>query len=100
MRIREIIKEKGKTSKEIADKLGVSLSALNQSISGNPTKDTLEKIAEILGVPMWQLFASPEEVQSVHDNNGTNIICPHCKNIIPLEIGIKQDNRKNDTSTK
>lgn len=100
MRIREIMKEKGVTSKEVADKLGVSLSSLNQSISGNPTKDTLEKISDILNVPMWQLFAAPEEVQANPESNGTQIICPHCKKAIPLEIGIRNEAHDNGTTTK
>lgn len=62
MRIRDIIEQKGITTKEVADKLGISVSALNQSISGNPSVRVLENIATALDVPMWQLFASPEEV--------------------------------------
>ena len=34
---------------------------------------TLEKVAEALDVPMWQLFASPEEVK----NDANTITCPH-----------------------
>ena len=62
MRIRDIIGQKGITTKEVADKLGISVSALNQSISGNPSVRVLENIATALDVPMWQLFASPEDV--------------------------------------
>lgn len=62
MRIRDIIEQKGITTKEVADKLGISVSALNQSISGNPSVRVLENIATALDVPMWQLFASPSDV--------------------------------------
>lgn len=62
MRIRDIIEKQGITTKEVADKLGISVSALNQNISGNPSVKVLEKISAALDVPMWQLFASPEEV--------------------------------------
>ena len=37
MRIREAIEEQGMTTKQVAEKLNVTLSALNQSISGNPS---------------------------------------------------------------
>ena len=62
MRIRDIIEQKGITTKEVADRLGISVSALNQSISGNPSVRVLENIATALDVPMWQLFASPSDV--------------------------------------
>lgn len=67
MRIRDIIEQKGITTKEVADKLGISVSALNQSISGNPSVRVLENIATALDVPMWQLFASPEEIAGSGD---------------------------------
>lgn len=67
MRIRDIIEQKGITTKEVADKLGISVSALNQSISGNPSVRVLENIATALDVPMWQLFASPEEIARAGD---------------------------------
>lgn len=63
MRIREIIEEQGMTSKDIADKLGISLSALNQNITGNPSVKVLTKISEVLNVPIWQLFISPYEIK-------------------------------------
>lgn len=67
MRIRDIIEQKGITTKEVADRLGISVSALNQSISGNPSVRVLENIATALDVPMWQLFASPEEIAGAGD---------------------------------
>ena len=45
MRIREVIEQKGMTTKDVADILGISVSALNQNISGNPSVKVLEKIA-------------------------------------------------------
>ena len=63
MRIKELLKEKRLTQQELADKMNVSLSAVKQMVSaGSLTTATLEKIATALDVPMWQLFASPEEV--------------------------------------
>ena len=75
MRIREAIEQQGMTTKEVADKLNISISALNQNISGNPSVKVLTKIAEAINVPVWQLFASPEEVR----NDDKDIIeCPKC----------------------
>lgn len=64
MRIKELLKEKHYTQQELADKMNVSLSAVRQMVAAESlTTATLEKIATALNVPMWQLFASPEEVQ-------------------------------------
>lgn len=82
MRIRDIIEQQGITTKEVADKIGISVSALNQNIAGNPSVKVLEKIATALDVPMWQLFASPEEVQKENDA----IVCPHCGKPIKITL--------------
>jgi hypothetical protein len=62
--------------------------------------ETAERIATALNVPMWQLFAAPEEVQANPESNGARIICPHCKKAIPLEIGIRNEEHGNDTTAK
>lgn len=61
-RIKDLIKEKGYTQQDFADALEISRSALTQQLSGKPSYSTLSKMAEILRVPIWQLFISPEEV--------------------------------------
>lgn len=79
-RIKEILKEKGVTQQELADRLIVSLSAIVKMLAGNPSQKTLEKIASALNVPMWQLFAAPDDVQPKNDT--ASLTCPHCgKNI-------------------
>lgn len=83
MRIREILKEQGITTKELAEKMGISQSALNQNISGNPSVRILSNIANALNVPIWQLFADPTEIQA---KVNTFIICPHCGREIQIEI--------------
>lgn len=79
-RIKEILKEKGVTQIELAEKLGVTRSSIVKTLAGNPSQESLEKIATALNVPMWQLFASPDEIQP---KSGTaSITCPNCgKNI-------------------
>lgn len=84
MRIREVIEEQGMTTKEVADKLEITLSALNQNISGNPSVKVLNKISEVLNVPMWQLFASKEEVQGEPADPNT-ITCPKCHTKFKME---------------
>ena len=75
-RIKELIKEKGYTQQEFADLLGMSRVGLAQIVNGKPSYPTLEKIATALDVPMWQLFASPEDVKGEEDKN--TLTCPKC----------------------
>lgn len=83
-RIKDILKEKGVTQQALADSLGVSRSAIVKMLAGNPSQETLEKIASALNVPMWQLFASLDEVQPQSDTAG--ITCPYCGKNINIKV--------------
>lgn len=85
MRIKELLKEKGLTQQELADMVGVSYQSMKQTLNApSVTTSTLEKIATALSVPMWQLFASPEEVQPKKD--GLSLTCPHCGKSINIKV--------------
>ena len=58
MRVKELLKQKGMTAKELATKMGVSEGALSKSLSGNPTLDKLLEIATALNVDVWELFTA------------------------------------------
>ena len=88
MRIKELLKEKHYTQQELADKMNVSLSAVRQMVAAESvTTATLEKIATALNVPMWQLFASPEEVQL--PSNDHSVKCPHCGSEFPVSVNVE-----------
>ena len=70
LRIIEICKQKRITQKELAEKIGMSAVGLSKAINGNPTIQTLDKIADALDVNVWDLF-----VQDKYIN------CPRCKGI-------------------
>ena len=53
LRIKEVIKEKGKTITELADIMGINRVNLSNMVNGNPTVETLNKIADCL------LYTSP-----------------------------------------
>lgn len=76
LRIKELIKEKGTTIQNIADVIGVNRVTLSNSINGNPTLETLEKIANALGVPVAELFdkSSDEVVGAVRIGDSTHVI--------------------------
>jgi len=69
LRIKEICRAKGVTITQLAEKLSIKQESLSRAINGNPTKDTLERIASALDVPVTELFDQP----------ATDIInCPKC----------------------
>lgn len=76
-RIKEICKERGILFKDLAAKLGITDVGLRQSLQGNPTVGTLEKIANVLNVEVSELFAPPK--QGV-------ITCPHCGKPINIKV--------------
>ena len=48
-------------------------------VNGNPTVETLNKIADALGVPVTELFEQPR-----HDT--TQLTCPHCGKSIEIRV--------------
>ena len=79
LRVKEICKEKGITIQELADNMEMKRESLSRAINGNPTLETLEKIATALGVNITVLFDQPK-------NNTTGITCPHCGKNINIKI--------------
>ncbi len=78
LKIKEICKQKGLTLQQVAEAMGVNRVSLSNSINGNPTIGTLEKIAAALGVEVVDLFA-PQPTNT--------ITCPHCGKPIKVEKG-------------
>lgn len=90
LRIKEVCKEKGVKVMDLSTMIGVSQTNTSNIINGkvNPSLETLEKIATALNVPMWQLFASPEEIQPQSD--GASITCPNCGKEFEVELKAKE----------
>lgn len=83
-RIKEILKEKEMTVNQLADMLDISRQALSKQIQGKMLVETAQRIADALDVPMWQLFASPSDIQK----SDGSLVCPNCGT--PLELKIKE----------
>lgn len=83
MDIKTVIKAHGYTIERVAneweEKNGKSITkgALSQSINKNPTIETLQKIANVIGCKVGDFFL---------DEMDNSITCPHCKKKFPVEI--------------
>ena len=68
--IKRICKAKGITQKGLAEKLGITDISLNQTLRGEyPQLQTLEKIADALGVNITELFQK-NDFTALVDNKG------------------------------
>lgn len=65
-RILELCKEVGINQTELADKIGLSRVGLSKAINGNPTVDTLERIANALKVDITDLFKKNDSGEDVN----------------------------------
>ena len=76
LRIREVMLEKGISVNEMSEKLGITRQSFYSIVSGNPTMDTLIRIAKILGVNIKQLFKEDDNGNisdnEKEENNGRN----------------------------
>lgn len=63
LNIRAAIEMRGKTMKWVATQMGIALPTLSEMISGNPTVDTLERIARALHCDVAELFDRPRAWQ-------------------------------------
>ncbi|KFF07780.1 helix-turn-helix domain-containing protein [Chryseobacterium luteum] len=61
LRIKEILKSKNMTISDLAGKMGINRVTLNNMINGNPTLETMQKIAKNLNVEFLELFSSIKE---------------------------------------
>ena len=78
-RLKEIMEEKGVPNVELARMLDYSTVAISNMVTGKtfPSLKTLDKIAGLLGVPTWQFFVEPKEVQQAERETSV-LTCPRC----------------------
>lgn len=81
MDIKKVIKERGYTVNQVADIMGKNRVTLFQTISRNPTVETLQKIADAIGCSVADFFRDEEKDASVFR-------CPHCGK--PIEAVMPQ----------
>lgn len=83
IRIKELLKEKGISQKDLADKLGITVVGMSKILNGNPKIDTLEKIASALEVEIWELFV---DEATIAKRSPTSHACPHCGHLLTIKI--------------
>lgn len=81
-----LLKEKGITKTMFSEMLGIKKQNLN-SLTKNPTMETMRKFASALEVPMWQLFASKKDI--IGEIEGNFVRCPKCGHEFEVEVKIK-----------
>ena len=98
-RIKEILDERHLSQAQLAEGIGVSPSAVKQFLSAKSlSTSTLQKIANCLSVPLWQLLVSPHQIieeakesLSLQDDSiSTIIVCPHCKKEIEVRLQVSK----------
>lgn len=61
LRIKEVAKSKGISITDLADRLGVKQVTLSRTINGNPTIETLRKIAAVLDCDVRELITPTKD---------------------------------------
>ena len=86
MRIKQAIKESGSSVGELAQKMGVSRQTISRQINGaNITVETVQKIADALGLPVGQLFDQKPQTKNADHNV---ITCPHCGEKLVINLSV------------
>ena len=69
LNIKSVLNKYRLSQVKVAKQMGISKVALNYMINGNPTIDSLNKIALVIGCDVSELFEKPQK-------NSFN--CPYC----------------------
>lgn len=84
--IKTILKQKGMTQKELAERMGMSLQQLNNTISGRNTASmaVYERIAKELDVEFWRMFAPDDVLGGMAQPISQK--CPYCGHDLNIKI--------------
>ena len=89
IRLKEIMDSKGMKSVELATRLGVTKQTISNMLNGRvmPSLETINKIADILEVPMWQIFANPDEIGDAPASHiEPQMHCPYCGHDLNIKV--------------
>lgn len=68
--VKELLKVRKMQQKELAEKMGVAASFLSNALTGNPTIETLQKMASALDVPVSVLLRERDYIIGFVEVNG------------------------------
>ena len=80
MIISKVIREHGFNIEQVAEQLGLKRGSLANMIGGNPTVETLQRIADVIGAKRSEFFADED------DQRPSGQVCPHCGKPINIKI--------------
>lgn len=61
MDIKRVLKARGVSAKDVAEKMGITAIGLSQHINGNPSVQVLERIAEAVGCEVGDFFERSDD---------------------------------------
>lgn len=82
--IKFILKQRGMTQKELAEKLGFTRGMIQYYFDGNLTLTSLQKIADALDTTIATVISEeplsmlPGPVPNKSSVSATTLVCPHC----------------------
>lgn len=76
MDVKTIVKQHGFTLKDVAEKMGISRVTLTQNLQRNPTVNTLQRIADVIGCRVGDFFR--DELADELCEHSPGLTCPHC----------------------
>ncbi len=90
LNIKKAIKDHGLEVRQVAEKMGITPTALSQHLNGkmykgkrvnpNPSVDILQRIADAIGCDVVELF------DPIENGKSPTIICPNCGKEITIKV--------------
>lgn len=93
--VSRILKEKQMQQKDLAHKLGKTPAFISNTLSGNPTLETLQSIATALSVPVSTLLRDEKDIFGIVEVNGKEYHIDSWEDIYALihrhELSVKKE---------
>ena len=90
IRLKEVMKEKGVTGRELATRLNTTPQYISNITNGrqNLSLNGIDEVAKALGVEPWELLVSREQLAN-YKSDSLMTQCPHCGKPITIKTTIE-----------